>query len=149
LFRQKKIEAVIGHAAVRVAKAKGTSNKKGGRIAVIGNDTIDELGEAIKLARLEKEMTREELAAKLHITPRHLAAIENERKKPSFDLLFQLIHELHITADRLFYPETEHDHLELEEIVLSLCQGDDTRINTILSALHSLVVEKRQNIQKI
>jgi transcriptional regulator with XRE-family HTH domain len=115
---------------------------------VIDNNTMNELGVAIKTARLEKDMTRNELAVKLSITPRHLAAIENERKKPSFDLLFQLIHELHITADRLFYPETEYDHWELEEIVLSLCHGDDKRINTILLALHSLVVEKRQNAQQ-
>jgi transcriptional regulator with XRE-family HTH domain len=92
-------------------------------------------------------MTRAELAKKLRITPRHLGAIENGKKKPSFELLFHLVHELHITADRFFYPETEHDHLELEEILLSLSQGDDKRINTILSALHSLVIEKRQAVK--
>jgi transcriptional regulator with XRE-family HTH domain len=104
----------------------------------------DELGAAIKSARLEKGMTRTELAKKMRVTPRHIGAIENGRKKPSFELLFHLVHELHITADRFFYPETEHDHLELEEILLSLSQGDDKRINTILLALHSLVMEKRR-----
>jgi putative transcriptional regulator len=114
----------------------------------MNNGTKDELGVAISLARLEKGMTRAELAKKLHITPRHLGAIENGKKKPSFELLFHMIHELHITADRFFYPKTEHDHLELEEILLSLSQGDDKRINTILSALHSLVVEKRQVVKE-
>jgi transcriptional regulator with XRE-family HTH domain len=107
----------------------------------------DELGASIRSARLEKGITRAELAKKMRITPRHIGAIENGQKKPSFELLFQLVHELHITADRFFYPETEHDHLELEEILLSLSQGDDKRINTILSALHSLVVEKRQTVK--
>jgi transcriptional regulator with XRE-family HTH domain len=100
------------------------------------DNTKSELSVAIKSARLERGMTRAELAKKLHITPRHICAIENGQKKPSFELLFHLIHELHITADRFFYPETEHDHLELEEILLSLSQGDDKRINTILSALN-------------
>jgi transcriptional regulator with XRE-family HTH domain len=113
------------------------------------NDNIrDELGAAIKSARKERDITRAELAAKLHITPRHIAAIENGRKKPSFELLFHMTHALHITADRFFYPETEHDHLELEEIILALCQGNDKRINTILSALHSLVVENKNKVSK-
>jgi transcriptional regulator with XRE-family HTH domain len=112
-------------------------------------DNVPEvLGGAIKSARLEKGITRAELAKRLGITPRHLGAIENDEKKPSFELLFHMIHELHITADRFFYPETEHDHLELEEIILALCQGDDKRINTILSALHSLIVENRNKAPK-
>jgi transcriptional regulator with XRE-family HTH domain len=109
----------------------------------MNDNKIDELGAAIKSARINNGMTRRELAARLHITPRHIAAIENEQRKPSFELLFHLVHELNITADRLFYPKTEHDHLELEETILALCQGNDKRINTILSALHSLVVENR------
>jgi transcriptional regulator with XRE-family HTH domain len=113
----------------------------------VSKNEKDELGTAIRSARLEKGMTRVELAKKMRVTPRHIGAIENGQKKPSFELLFHLIHELHITADRFFYPETEHDHLELEEILLSLSQGDDKRINTILSALHSLVVEKRQTVK--
>jgi DNA-binding XRE family transcriptional regulator len=110
------------------------------------DNTKDTLGVAIKSARLERDITRAELARKLHVTPQHLGAIENGRKNPSLELLFQIIHELHITADRFFYPQTEHDHLELEEIILSLCQGGDKRINVILSSLHSLVVENRRKI---
>jgi transcriptional regulator with XRE-family HTH domain len=131
-------------------KKKNQNERQGGRAAVIehnmiDHNTTDEVGAAIKSARLEKGMARAELAKRLDITPRHLGAVENDEKKPSFELLFHMIHELHITADRFFYPEMEHDHLELEEIILALCQGDDKRINTILTALHSLVVEKRKS----
>jgi transcriptional regulator with XRE-family HTH domain len=103
----------------------------------------EELGAAIKSARLESGITQTELAAKLHITSRYLSAIENGRKRPSFDLLYHIVHALDISADRLFYPETEHEHLELEETILALCRTNDTRVNTILSALHLLVVDKR------
>jgi transcriptional regulator with XRE-family HTH domain len=61
----------------------------------VKNNTKDELGKAIKSARLERGMTRAELAKKMHITPRHIGAIENGSKKPSFELLFHLVHELH------------------------------------------------------
>jgi transcriptional regulator with XRE-family HTH domain len=114
----------------------------------VSNNIKDTLGAAIKSARLEKNIARAELARRLNVTSQHLGAIEKGRKKPSFKLLFHMIHELNITADRFFYPETEHDHLELEEIILSLCQGDDKRVNTILSSLHSLVVENRRKVLK-
>jgi transcriptional regulator with XRE-family HTH domain len=39
----------------------------------LNNNTKDELGMAIRSARLEKGMTRAELAKKLYITPRHIA----------------------------------------------------------------------------
>jgi transcriptional regulator with XRE-family HTH domain len=39
----------------------------------MNNNTKDDLGTAIKFARLEKGMTRAELAKKLYITPRHIA----------------------------------------------------------------------------
>jgi transcriptional regulator with XRE-family HTH domain len=113
------------------------------------NDNTDKVkeafGTAIRTAREEIRLTRAELATKLHITPRHLGAIENNEKKPSFELLFHLIRELDITADRIFYPETDEEHLELEQVILELCQGDDERLNTILLFLHSLVTENREN----
>jgi transcriptional regulator with XRE-family HTH domain len=120
---------------------------KGDGIDVDDNaDNVTEaFGTAIRTAREETGMTRAELAAKLRITPRHLGAIENNEKKPSFELLFHLIRELDITADRIFYPETDDEHLELEQIILELCQGDDERLNTILLFLHSLVKENREN----
>lgn len=45
------------------------------------------LGSVVKSARLQKQLTRKQLAEKLHISQRHLTAIENERKQPSFYLM--------------------------------------------------------------
>lgn len=45
------------------------------------------LGAAVKAARKTKHLTQLELSEELGITPRHLQAIENENKTPSYDLL--------------------------------------------------------------
>ena len=45
------------------------------------------LGTAVKAARKNKNLTQTELSEELGITPRHLQAIENENKTPSYDLL--------------------------------------------------------------
>jgi DNA-binding XRE family transcriptional regulator len=74
------------------------------RIFAMGSST-DWLGFVIKNARLKNGMTRKEFAAKLKISPRHLQAIENEKQKPSFDLLFRLIRLLSVSPDLVFYPE--------------------------------------------
>ena len=50
-------------------------------------DTTSNLGAAIKAARKNKQLTQMELSEELGITPRHLQAIENENKTPSYDLL--------------------------------------------------------------
>ena len=62
------------------------------------------LGTAIKAARKNKQLTQLELSEKLGITPRHLQAIENENKAPSYDLLSRMLSFLNIppsTAEAL------------------------------------------------
>ena len=46
------------------------------------------LGDVIKEARQRAERTMEELAISVGITERYLYRIENEGKKPSFDVLY-------------------------------------------------------------
>ena len=52
------------------------------------------LGNVIKGARQRSGLTTEEIADRIGITPRYLYRIENEGKKPSFDILYALIREL-------------------------------------------------------
>ena len=63
------------------------------------------LGNVIKEARQRSGLTMEEIADRIGITPRYLYRIENEGKKPIYDVLFTLIRELSISPDLIFYPE--------------------------------------------
>ena len=45
------------------------------------------LGAAIKVARQNQQLTQTELSEELDISSRHLQAIENENKAPSYELL--------------------------------------------------------------
>ena len=60
------------------------------------------LGDVIKAARQKSGLTIEELANRLDISERYLYRIENEGKKPSFEILYNLIRELAITPDSIF-----------------------------------------------
>lgn len=70
-------------------------------------NSVDKLGNILKAARKAKGFTREQLAEIINITPRYLMSIENENKKPSYNVLFLLIRELGISADTIFYPENQ------------------------------------------
>ena len=62
------------------------------------------LGDVIKAARQKSGLTIEELANRLDISERYLYRIENEGKKPSYEILYNLIRELAITPDSIFCP---------------------------------------------
>jgi transcriptional regulator with XRE-family HTH domain len=66
----------------------------------------DALGEILKRERLKAGYTREEIAERAGIGVRHLAAIENEQRMPSAEVLCRLIRAIGISADLIVYPET-------------------------------------------
>jgi transcriptional regulator with XRE-family HTH domain len=65
-------------------------------------NTLDNLGGAIKSARQARGITQSQLAERLGITIRHLKAIENSGQKPSYDLLARTVRELDISGDTVF-----------------------------------------------
>lgn len=79
------------------------------------------LGEILKTARMRADITMETLAERVDITERYLYRIENEGKKPSFDVLYKLIRELAIPADSIFYPEKPSKDSEIENLVRKFC----------------------------
>lgn len=80
-------------------------------------NTPEILGDVIKAARQRSGITMEELAYKVGVTERYLYRIENENKKPSFDILFRLIRELSITPDEIFYPEKKIMNSERDNLI--------------------------------
>jgi len=100
---------------------------------------MDKLGIIIKDARIIKGMTRNELAKKLQVTPRHIMSIENSKQKPSYYLLFRLIRELSIPANLIFYPEATQTNKELERAFSMLCMCNDKELETITLILQSML----------
>ena len=78
------------------------------------------LGEIIKNARAKADMTVETLANKVGVTERFIYRIENEGKKPSYEILYKLIRELAIVPDQIFFPEKQVQESEMESLVRML-----------------------------
>ena len=62
----------------------------------------DMLGNVIKQARQRADITIESLAERVGVTDRYIYRIENEGKKPSYDILSKIIQVLHIDPDLIF-----------------------------------------------
>lgn len=100
---------------------------------------FDTLGPIIKAARKSRGHTREQLAERIHITPRYLMSIENENQKPSYDVLFRLIRELGISADSIFYPESESNNSKVENLIRLIYQCDEREIEAVSAAVKALL----------
>ena len=99
------------------------------------------LGDVIKAAQIKADITVEELAEKVGVTDRYIYRIENEGKKPSFDVLYKLIRELSIIPDQIFFPEKQIEDSEMESIIRMLYNCDERSLRiikaTIIAALES------------
>ncbi len=101
------------------------------------------LGTAVKIARKNKNLTQTELSEKLGITSRHLQAIENEHKAPSFDLLSRMLAYLNLSADSILdvnESELTPEQEQLLYLVKHKCNQRD--VSVLLSAAKTLVDSK-------
>ena len=72
-------------------------------------------------------------------------SIEHEGKKPSYDVLFQLIRYLTINANDIFFPESIADTNEERKLLdqmIKLC--DKYEINVILATAKALLSKDRK-----
>lgn len=99
----------------------------------------DNFSMIIKNARLQSEFTMEELAEKLGVTERYLYRIENENKKPSYDVLYKLIRVLSISPDLIFYPEKNSEISEIDTLIRTLCNCDQRLLPVVRTTITALI----------
>lgn len=102
-------------------------------------DNTDTLGEIIKAARQEADITMEELADRVGVTERYLYRIENEGKKPSYDILKKLIRELSLDSNLIFFPEHQTVEREVGDLLRSLCSCDERSIGVVKATALALI----------
>ena len=106
---------------------------------MVHTETDIMLGDIIKAARQKSGLTIEELANRLDITDRYIYRIENQGKKPSFDILYKLIRELGITPDLIFYPERTDNDSEIEDLIRRLYNCDERSLEVVKATAKALM----------
>lgn len=105
--------------------------------------TPDVLSSVIKNARQRSGLTIEALAERVGISERYIYRIENEEKKPKFDVLLLLIRELGISADSIFYPEKPVKDSQIEDLVRMLYKCDERSMEIINATVKAVVESQR------
>ena len=63
------------------------------------------IGKRIRAKRKQKDLSQEELAEMVNITVSHLKHIESGHRKPSVDLLFEIMRILNLSLDALIFED--------------------------------------------
>ena len=63
--------------------------------------------------------------------------IENEGKKPSYDILYKLIRALSILPDQIFFPEKQIEDSEMESLVRMLYNCDERSMQIIKATVRA------------
>ena len=103
------------------------------------------LGAVIKNARINKKFTQDRLAEIIGVGPRHIMAIENEGKYPSYEILYNLIEALDISADLIFRPETVNQTIEQEQFINEFLACNDREQKIVSRTIRVLLNELRND----
>lgn len=102
------------------------------------NET-DILSSVIKSAREKADITVEALAAKIDVSERYIYRIENEQKRPKFNILLKLIRALAINPDLIFYPDKPCKDTEIEDLVRMLYNCDERSMKIIKATVKAVL----------
>ena len=102
----------------------------------------EHFGLAIKNARINCGLTQEALAEMAGISCRYLIAIENEGRIPKLPTVYRLIYSLHISADRIFYPEQPPEDSERAQLTHMLESCSDRDLHILLCTARAMLQEQ-------
>ena len=111
-----------------------SSSKEGG-----GTMDAKAVGQRIKTAREKKNLTQEDLAALVDISPTHVSVIERGTKIPRMDTFVAIANVLEVSADSLLVDVVDHATksvaTELSAAIENLPHDEKMRILKVVSAL--------------
>ena len=97
------------------------------------------LGTAIRTARLDKQMSQEELAELVGVTPTHIKHIESGHRKPSIDVLYKIVNVLTLSLDSIFLPPKMPESDLYQKAVLLIGQCNDSQLKVACATIQAML----------
>lgn len=108
------------------------------------------LGDAIKRARGELELTQRQVADKIDVDVRTILNIENYKGNPKMEVLFPLIRALKIDSREIFNPEMRRESPALRRLRFLIEDCSEQEAEALISVIESvLAVIRQENAAKI
>ena len=96
-------------------------------------------GQAVKEAREDKGLSREQLAEILDRSPRHTQYIETRGQHPSLQIFYEIAKLFNISVDHYFFPETTESKTSLRrQLDIMLDSMDDKTLSVIVATVKAM-----------
>jgi len=100
---------------------------------------LSPIGNRIKLARENKKITQEELAAMVDLTPAHISVIERGVKPPKLETFVRIANALEVSADTLLVDVVDNSTkgiaCELYDYVSKLSKREREKVLTVVRVM--------------
>lgn len=92
----------------------------------------------------KREYTREQIAERAGISPRFVSAIENDRRKPSLDVLIRLVHAIGTSFDEVLMPQTISEEYTADRIKRLITQCSQRDQELVLALIDQMLDSKEE-----
>lgn len=106
--------------------------------------TVYSFGSSLRRAREKREYTREQIAERAGISPRFVSAIENDRRKPSLDVLIRLVHAIGTSFDEVLMPQTISEEYTADRIKRLITQCSQRDQELVLALIDQMLDSKEE-----
>ena len=112
-------------------------------------DDLTALGDALRAARKEKNLTQEQLADESHVSTKQIADIEKATRNPSYLILKALAKVVHLSLDSLMYPDLSPDEAGQNEMKLLYMNCPPEMRETLLRHTRGFTEELKELSKKL
>lgn len=103
------------------------------------------LGDVVKKARKNLQLSQAEAAEKANIDSRTVLNIENYNGNPKFEVLYPLVRALNIDVQEIFYPEETIDNPTVAQLHLLLDSCTEPEAQALLQVINAVLSVLRSN----
>ncbi len=97
------------------------------------------LADAIREARTSCGLSQEKLAEAVGLSNHAIIKIESGNGNPKFENLYKIVTYLKMSADRIFYPDSESQNLNLQKLTMELSSCSEDEAKELLPAIRYLL----------
>ena len=105
---------------------------------------VKQMGHVLREARKAKGMTQAALAKETHTALRTIIAVENEKRFPTYEVLYRIIRVLDLSADQVFWPERTLLTPEQEQLIHLFVQYTEWEKAVVVKTVRTLLQALRE-----
>lgn len=105
------------------------------------------LGELVRMARRSQRLSQDALAIRVGACKRTICGIENNKANPKFEIVYQLVRELRVPLEPLFYPERWDSEVKKRVLVeLNQCTEEEMKLLLFMIRGYRATQEKMEKV---